>query len=117
MEWSCELHIIPLPKGRPRFGKNGVYTDSRTQGCEEEIKWIVSQRWKRPPCEGPVEVSMVFHLPNKRRVDATNLASVVLVLRLVRRLALAFHFFCPFCRSRRLSRRSLSTVYVPTMQH
>lgn len=79
MRW-CELDVAgdPIPKGRPRRGKNGhTYTPARTTAAEEALKWemkTVVLRATSLPCA----VRLQFRCATWRRCDIDNLTKLVL---------------------------------------
>jgi Holliday junction resolvase RusA-like endonuclease len=86
----------PIPKARPRFGKNGAYTDKRTTEAEDEFAWFFNQAKQAEkargvdlmfPWEGPIEIELVFgferaktnrHRHHITHPDIDNLAKTVL---------------------------------------
>lgn len=68
--------IKPLPKGRPRFGKNGhVYTPVSTRSYEEALGWFMLSVFKEP-WSGPLMVDIQF--TTKSRADIDNLVKAIL---------------------------------------
>ena len=65
----------PVGKGRPRFNRNGrTYTPKDTRDHEALIAWHAKAAMnRRSPLDGPVEVRMLFVLPDRRRRDIDNL--------------------------------------------
>lgn len=55
----------PVPKGRPRLGRHGVYTPEATSGAERVLQAYFKQECP-VPLEGPLEltVSFCFRRPN-----------------------------------------------------
>ena len=56
---------VPVPKGRPKFGKGNVYTPKKTQDYEEKVKafaLIARQKAKQKVWTGPICVELVFHV-------------------------------------------------------
>jgi crossover junction endodeoxyribonuclease RusA len=86
----------PVPKARPRFCKNGAYTDKRTSEAEDLFAWAFNQAKQsekargmdlRFPWEGPIEIELVFgflraktnrHVHHITHPDIDNLAKTVL---------------------------------------
>lgn len=68
----------PVPKGRPRFSKQGhAYTPQKTEQAEAVIAWTCKAG--RPPrIAGPVVVATVFYCKDRRRTDLDNLVKTVL---------------------------------------
>lgn len=68
----------PVPKARPRIGKNGrVYTPSATKEAESMIGWF----WRvagGTMVDGDVKAVLEFHCPDRRKVDVDNLTKTVL---------------------------------------
>jgi crossover junction endodeoxyribonuclease RusA len=68
----------PVPKQRPRLGKNGtVYTPKQTRVAEDVIRWMLTSSHVRP-AEGDVAVFLDFSTSSRRRVDLDNLVKLVL---------------------------------------
>ncbi|MGQ9556899.1 MAG: RusA family crossover junction endodeoxyribonuclease [Desulfurispora sp.] len=52
----------PVPKQRPRLGRNGyVYTPERSHDYEKHIHWL-ARKYCRRPCRGPVSLSLTVYL-------------------------------------------------------
>ena len=49
----------PIAKGRPRLGRNGVYTDAVTKAAETAIGWELKKACAEP-LSGTIEVSLYF---------------------------------------------------------
>lgn len=63
----------PLPKERPRIGKNRAYTPPKTQAWENTIAWGVRAKMGHlEPFMGDVKVTLVFHRKGKKRADLDN---------------------------------------------
>lgn len=66
------LHMAPQAKERPRKGKNGFYTPSRTLNFENAVKLLVTstmrkEGWK-PFAEGvPLHLNILFVFKNKKK--------------------------------------------------
>lgn len=54
--------FAPVPKGRPRFSRNGhAYTPDKTRRYEADLKlWALKQMHELKPLEGPISVRAVF---------------------------------------------------------
>lgn len=64
----------PVPKERPRLGRNGAYTPAKTQAWESTIAWAArSEMAHLNPLNGDLAVYVTFHRKGKRRVDLDNL--------------------------------------------
>lgn len=70
----------PIPKGRPRHGRNGhTYTPARTEAAEKAMAWELRQsRTSRRLVTTPVAVILTFRCKTRRRCDIDNLAKLVL---------------------------------------
>ena len=70
----------PVPKARPRIGTNGhVYTPTETKNAEDAIGWAARGALRgHKPVTGPVSVTAVFHVADRRRRDVDNLLKTVL---------------------------------------
>ena len=53
---------IPVPKGRPRFGKGRTYTPADTVAAERTVA-IYARRACRKPLTGPLRLGVVFYVP------------------------------------------------------
>lgn len=70
----------PVPKGRPRFARNGhVYTPSETVAYEETIGWKFRETYTGSPFEGPVRVTVIVRECNRRAVHQGDLDNYVKV--------------------------------------
>lgn len=74
----------PVPKARPRHGKNGrVYTPDKTLAAEEAIGWRVRECYiGLVPTDRPVGIDLVFACRGSRakrngRADLDNLVKLV----------------------------------------
>lgn len=76
-----ELTLLgdPIPKGRPRIGKNGhAFTPERTRAAERAaITLLMVAMGDLPPVEGPVGIAVEFDCATKRRTDGDNLLKLV----------------------------------------
>lgn len=62
---------IPLPptaKGRPRFGRNGAYTPTKTRVFESAFRLLSRKHAPREMLEGPLKMEVFFtvKIPKKR---------------------------------------------------
>ena len=79
--WQDETIVLkiftrPMPKGRPRVGKNGnVYTPSATRAYESALAWDFRANFKQVLL-GPLSVKITFL--TKSRGDIDNLVKAVL---------------------------------------
>lgn len=77
--FEATVRIVAVPKGRPRLGRNGVYTPKKTASFEKEFGWLVkvemqqqALRMVQPPRR--LAIVFTFFLKNKRRrPDVDNL--------------------------------------------
>lgn len=79
MRW-CDLDVAgdPIPKGRPRRGKNGhTYTPARTIAAEKALAWEFKVACTRPTAL-PCCVRLQFRCATYRRCDIDNLTKLVL---------------------------------------
>lgn len=69
----------PVPKGRPRTGRNGaIYTPGPTKAAEDAIRVLVEAELAgREPHEGPVGIAARFYCKGKSRKDGDNLIKLV----------------------------------------
>ena len=68
----------PIPKGRPRHGRNGhAFTPARTRDAEDALRAAVNATAPPEPWAGPVRLDLVFHCRTRRRTDGDNLAKLV----------------------------------------
>lgn len=80
---SLEFPIKPIPKGRPRLSRHGVYTPQRTKTFENDLKYLAMTQIPRgfKPTEGAVSIDVVFNFkrpkskagPHACRPDLDNL--------------------------------------------
>lgn len=79
--WQVQFMVPgePVAKGRPRVGRNGAYTPSRTLVAEEHVGWCFrAARGQRAPQDSLIRVDVEFVVGTRRRVDIDNLAKTVL---------------------------------------
>ncbi len=70
----------PVPKGRPRLGRKGTFTDPRTEAWESTVRWqcraaCTAAGWS--PLAAACEVTLVVHRA-RRAGDVDNFAKAVL---------------------------------------
>jgi Holliday junction resolvase RusA-like endonuclease len=70
----CVVHEgIPVPKGRPRFTKDGgAFTPARTKTAEQDLAWTLKAHVRQRPMVGPLAMVAMFYVPDQRRADADN---------------------------------------------
>lgn len=82
-----DLHLDgePVPKARPRLGRNGnVYTPDTTASAERDIGWAVKERHAGlEPTARPVGLALAFRSAHPRqrrngRADIDNLVKTIL---------------------------------------
>ena len=67
----------PVPKARPRSGRNGhTYTPQRTRDAEKVIRDLAAELVDEP-YDGPVAISCHFECATARRTDGDNLMKLV----------------------------------------
>lgn len=67
--FSLKLKLKPVPKARPRSGKNGTYTPKRTVDYENAIRKAFCEKYPtHEPLDGPVTLVMDFE-PDRISVD------------------------------------------------
>lgn len=87
-QFSLSIPMTPVPKGRPRLGKSGVYTPERTKIAEQTVAWAITSA-KPQKFVGPVTVSIVFMFKrpktaplsvrhHTKKPDLDNLAKLIL---------------------------------------
>ena len=55
---------VPIPKGRPVFGRGRVYTPANTRAFERTVGWLAKIAMRaRPPLQGPLIMDVQFDLP------------------------------------------------------
>jgi Holliday junction resolvase RusA-like endonuclease len=68
----------PVPKQRPRLGKNGAwYTPKNTVVYENTIAWVIAKENHRYG-NHPLWLRAEFHMPTERKVDVDNLLKALL---------------------------------------
>jgi len=73
---SLTVIAEPVPKARPRIGKNNnVYTPRESRDYETLIAWEAK---KLPRYVGPVALNITFYITPGRRADLDNLAKSVM---------------------------------------
>ena len=69
----------PLPKARPRIGKNGAYTPQKTLAYENTIGWCVrAEMADFEPLRGDIGIKLDFYRKGRRRADLDNMIKSVL---------------------------------------
>ena len=63
------LDITPVGKGRPRLGKNHVFTPSKTKVFEETIKTLTAHL---TPFEGALKIEFTFVFPRPKSMSKRN---------------------------------------------
>ena len=64
MKQLIDIEILgePVAKGRPRMGKYGVYTPTKTRQAEEAIGWAIKQKYPGlEPITGEVALELEFY--------------------------------------------------------
>lgn len=83
---TITIPIVPVAKGRPRFGGGRVFTPSKTLKYEREIAMIVRKQI-RSSLNGALSVTLIFSMPKPKsckrehpsvRPDIDNLQKSVL---------------------------------------
>lgn len=74
-EYHLRIEGVARVKGRPRLGKNGVYTPEATRNWEELVGWEFVQRNGKPKLTGPIRVEVFFH---QKQADIDNLVKAIL---------------------------------------
>ncbi len=68
---NLTIPFRPVPKGRPRKGRNGrMYTPKETRDYEDLVGMIARQHFKKP-LDGPLAITMRFYVKG-RRADCDN---------------------------------------------
>ena len=68
----------PVPKGRPRFGRNGqVYTPKKTREYEELVGWYAKQCMTEP-LEGNIVLHIKVYVANNIFPDLDNIAKAIM---------------------------------------
>lgn len=57
------LQGVPVAKGRPRMGKFGMYTPTKTSKAEKDIRLQLAPKMPRIRYQGPVAVTTIFAMP------------------------------------------------------
>ena len=61
------IPITPVPKGRPRFSRQGhAYTPGKTRDYEEAVQFFMRSKYRGKPLEDALAVKMFFHLPRPK---------------------------------------------------
>ena len=64
---------VPVPKGRPRFGRGRVFTPKKTRAYEDTIRLEATLAMKgRKPMTGPVKLFLTAWLPIPKSWSATK---------------------------------------------
>lgn len=57
-----DIRCVPVPKARPRLGKNGVYTPEKSSKFEELLRWHFATKRVSAGKE-PIAVATIFRMP------------------------------------------------------
>lgn len=68
---TLTFNLTPIAKERPRSGKWGFYTPSKTKRFESDIKSIAAEQWLNYPLDGPLMVDVVFRFKRPKSVKRT----------------------------------------------
>ena len=72
-EFSVNIPMTPVPKGRPRFTRSGhAFTDPKTRKAELEIQIACHHAWHYEPMECPVIVEAEFYFPKSKTNKTTH---------------------------------------------
>lgn len=72
--FSITIPIAPIPKARPRLGKNGVFTPARTQNAENIIRaYLLRARVKKIDTGIPLFLEVIFSIAHKKHRDIPKL--------------------------------------------
>ena len=65
------IPIIPVPKARPRLGRNGAYTPKETLVYENSLKKVFEEIWGKDtePMAGPIMAEVWFYMPRPKSVS------------------------------------------------
>lgn len=67
----------PVPKGRPRFARGRTYTPKSTEQWERLVATVALSHKVKPTADN-VELTLIFRLPTRRRLDIDNLCKGVM---------------------------------------
>jgi len=66
------IHMEPVAKGRPRFGRGKTYTPEKTRTAEDEIRWQIIRIFETfSPCYSkgvPLKLEAVFYKTRPKRL-------------------------------------------------
>lgn len=66
-EFSVNIPMTPVPKGRPRFTRTGhAFTDPKTRKAEADIQIACRKAWHLEPMECPVIVEAEFYFAKSK---------------------------------------------------
>ncbi len=73
------LYGDPIPKGRPRMGKNGhAFTPERTRNAERAVITSLMQAMQdQEVVDVPVGIAVEFYCATKRKTDGDNLMKLI----------------------------------------
>lgn len=81
------IHMVPVPKARPRLSRYGVYTPKKTKDFEQEFLLRAGAYCPTQPMHGALQLSIRFIMPSPKkckhafpvsRPDLDNLAKAVM---------------------------------------
>jgi Holliday junction resolvase RusA-like endonuclease len=65
---SFVVHLVPRPKGRPRFWNGRVLTDKSTRQWEREFSRLASTHRPQTPLAGALKIKLLFQMPRPKTV-------------------------------------------------
>lgn len=78
MKYTIIIPGRPVPKGRPRLGKNGnVYTPRKTREYEELVGWCTKQTMKEP-LQGDIAIDIRIYMKGNSWPDIDNVCKALL---------------------------------------
>ena len=77
--YAIDIPGDPIPKARPRVYHGHGITPKRTLDAEKRVRDAFRARYPdSTPNDGPVEISAVFYMPKRGRLDLDNLLKLVM---------------------------------------
>jgi Holliday junction resolvase RusA-like endonuclease len=66
-----KIYAEPVPKGRPRFSRHGIYTPPKTKIYEERVAWDSKRCWNKQPLKDiPIEIKLWFFFKRPKKITS-----------------------------------------------
>lgn len=69
--------MVPVAKGRPRFGNGRTFTPQATREAEEVVREQIGTKYRGKPFDGALRVQMTFFMPIPKSLSEKKRKSLV----------------------------------------